>query len=373
MINKFENPIHVTESSMPPINEFKAEIEKIWESKWLTNMGQYHEKFKEYLKKYLKITNVELFTNGHLALDTAIKAMELKGEVITTPFTFVSTTHAIVSNRLKPVFCDIGEDFNIDVSKIEELITERTSAIIPVHVYGNPCDTEKISKIADKHDLKVIYDAAHAFGVEVNGKGIGRFGDISMFSCHATKVFNTIEGGILSVKDSNLLRKLYLLKNFGISGPETVDLIGSNAKMNEFQAVMGVLNLKYIDKELSKRKALFYKYKELLDPVDGIKILNKKKDIKYNFSYMPVVIDEENFGKSRDRLHSILEEYNVYSRKYFYPLTTDYECYNKTYNSDDTPNAKKVASSVLTLPLYASLNISDVVKICEIIKETQIS
>ena len=370
MIDKFKQPILVAKSSMPPIEEYKKEMGKLWESTWLTNNGDYHEKFKYEVKKYLKVQNTELFTNGHLALDIAIKSLELSGEVITTPFTFASTAHAIVMNGLKPVFCDINEkDFTIDTEKIEELITDNTSAIIPVHVYGNPCNIKKIQEIADKYNLKVIYDAAHVFGVEINGTGIGKFGDISMFSLHATKVFNSIEGGILSFNNEKLLKTLSLLKNFGISGYESVELIGMNAKMNEFQALMGHLNLKYIDENIEKRKILVKKYRELLGEIEGIRYLEDIDRVKHNYSYFPIILNENKFGKTRDKLFENLKEYNVFARKYFYPLINDYECYRNDFDSSETPIAKRIAHRVLVLPLYSELGVANVEKICKIIEE----
>ena len=254
---KFEQPIMVTKSFLPPIDEYKKEIEKIWETNWITNQGPLHNKFNLQINNYLKVKNSTLFVNGHLALDTAIKSLELGGEVITTPFTFASTAHAIKMNGLKPVFCDINmKNYTLDVDKIESLVNEKTSAIVPVHVFGNPCDIEKIDNIANKYRLKVIYDAAHTFGVEVGGVGIGNFGDVSMFSFHATKVFNSIEGGVLTYSNEEYSKKFDLYKNFGISGPETVEVVGLNAKMNEFQAAMGIVNLRYVDEEISNRKKI---------------------------------------------------------------------------------------------------------------------
>ena len=261
--------INVTRSSMPPFEEYTEEIKDIWQSHWLTNMGVKHQKLQAELKEYLGVENIELLTNGHMALELSLQALNLQGEVITTPFTFASTTHAIVRNGLKPVFCDINPvDFTIDVNKIEALITDKTCAIMPVHVYGNICDVETIEKIAQKYELKVIYDAAHAFGVKYKGKGAGCFGDVSCFSFHATKVFNTIEGGAACFKDKDFGLDLYRLKNFGIRGPEKVDAVGANAKMNEFCAAMGLCNLKHIDEEIAKRKVVVDRYREILGDVE---------------------------------------------------------------------------------------------------------
>ena len=368
-MEKFIKPIMITKSFLPPIDEYKKEIDKIWETNWLTNMGPIHNEFEKKMKKYLKIGNLSLFTNGHLALETAIKGLKLKGEVITTPFTFASTTHAIVNCGLKPVFCDIEPDtFNIDVNKIEALITNKTCAILPVHVFGNPCDISGIEEIAKKHNLKLIYDAAHCFGVELNGIGIGNYGDISMFSLHATKVFHSIEGGILSFKDIEFEKRVRLLRNFGISGPESVEEVGTNAKMNEFQAAMGVVNLRYIDDEISKRKKIAYLYREKLENVKGIRILRDLQGVKHNYSYFPIIIDGKKLGISRDELFERLKEFNIFSRKYFYPLTTEYDCYKGKFNSD-VPIAKYISERVLTLPIYGSLEHEAVEKICEIISD----
>lgn len=360
--------IQVTQSSMPYFEEYLDEIKDLWESKWLTNMGSKHKTLETQLLDYLKVPNITLFTNGHLALECAIAAFGLKGEVITTPFTFASTTHAIVRNGLKPVFCDIKlDDYTIDVDKIESLITEKTSAIIPVHVYGNICDVDAIDIIAKKHNLKVIYDAAHTFGVEVKGKGIGNFGDASMFSFHATKVFNTIEGGAVTYNEPPVKKVLNDLKNFGITGPESVEYVGGNAKMNEFQAAMGICNLRHVDYEIAKRKVVVEKYIENLENIEGIKLCKLPDGVKSNYAYFPVVFD--GFKKVRDEVFEELKAYNVNARKYFYPLTNSFDCYQGDYKPEETPVAKHIAERVLALPLYADLDIDDVVRICEIIKK----
>lgn len=370
-MNKKKDSIMIAKPFLPPIEEYKKEIEKIWETNWLTNMGPIHEKFRNNLKKYLKSENISLFVNGHQALEIALKSLDLKkgGEVITTPFTFASTTHAIVNSGLEPVFCDIElETYNINSDEIEKLITGKTVAIVPVHVFGNPCDIKKIERIAKKYNLKVIFDSAHAFGVEVNGAGIGTFGDVSMFSLHATKVFHSIEGGILSFKDDKLERKIRLIKNFGINGPESVEEIGTNAKMNEFQAAMGVVNLKYVDNEIEKRKKITYLYREKLKDIKGIKVLKDLKGVKHNYSYFPIIIDEKEFGLTRDELFEKLKEFNIFSRKYFYPLITEYDCYKDKYNAK-LPIAKYISKRVLTLPIYGSLEYESVEKICKVIKD----
>ena len=362
--------ILVTESSLPKFEEYVEEIQSIFESKWLTNMGEKHKILENKLKEYLDIKNISLFTNGHLALMVAIQAMNFPegGEVITTPYSFSSTTHAIVQNGLKPVFCDIDEkNYTIDVNKIEDLITEKTVAILPVHVYGHVCDVEKIDKIAKKHNLKVIYDAAHVFGVKYKGKSIAEYGDVSMFSFHATKVFNTIEGGALVYNDENLKSYIDKLKNFGINGPENVEYIGINAKMNEFCAAMGICNLRHIDEELNKRSLVYNRYIERLNKVPGITISNEQKNVKPNFAYFPVIFDKEIFGKNRDEVMEELKSENIFSRKYFYPLINDYECYKNEYDSKLTPIAKRISDNVLTIPMYADLSLEDVDRICDII------
>lgn len=362
-----EEKVLVTQSSMPMLEEYVEEIKSIFETKHLTNMGPKHNELQHKLEEYLKVKNINLFTNGHMALYSAIKALKLEGEVITTPFTFVSTTHAITQNGLTPVFCDIDEDtYTMDVTKIESLITDRTCAIIPVHVYGNVCNVEEIEKIAQKYNLKVIYDAAHAFGVKYKDIGIGNYGDISMFSFHATKVFNTIEGGAVAYKEDNLSEKLNALKNFGITGPETIDEIGMNAKMNEFQAAMGICNLHHINEEITKRKKVVEEYRKRLLNVKGIKLSKIQEDVQSNYAYFPVVFEKE-FGNTRDEIMEKLAKHNIFTRKYFYPLTTDFKCYRNIYNSKETPVAKYISDRVLTLPLFADLSIEKVNEICDII------
>lgn len=362
----YDKPILVTRSSLPPIDEYILEIQSIWESAWLTNMGSKHEKLEAELIQYLQAANVTLFTNGHLALECAIAAFGLTGEVITTPFTFVSTTHAIMRNGLTPVFCDIDPNtYNIDVNKLEDLITDKTSAIVPVHVYGNICDIDEIETIAKRYNLKVIYDAAHAFGVTINGKGIATFGDASMFSFHATKVFNTIEGGAVTFKNDDLKIILNHLKNFGITGTETVEYIGGNAKMNEFQAAMGICNLRHVDREIEKRKAVVERYRERLGGIDGIKLVQPQMGVKSNYAYFPVIFD--GYKLKRDEVFEALKNENVIARKYFYPLINSFECYKDRFTCEETPVAKYIADRVLTLPLYADLALEDVDRICEIL------
>ena len=362
--------INVTRSSMPEFEEYCEEIKELWDSHWLTNMGVKHKQLQAELEKYLDTPHVALYTNGHLALENVIAAFDFpKGsEVITTPFTFASTTHAIVRNGLVPIFCDVNDvDYTIDVTKIEALITEKTCAILPVHVYGNICNVEEINKIADKYNLKVIYDAAHAFGVKFEGENVANFGDASMFSFHATKVFNTIEGGAVTFADDSFVQLLNDLKNFGIRNAEEVAFVGGNAKMNEFQAAMGICNLRHIDEEIAKRKAVVEHYRKRLSGISGIKLCEEQVNVVSNYAYFPVVFD--GFKQTRDEVFAKLESQGIVARKYFYPLTNQYECYKDlaTAGAEKTPVAKYIADRVLTLPLYADLQIEDVDKICDII------
>lgn len=367
------NNILVTKSSLPPFEEYMDEIRDIWDSHWLTNMGEKHQKLQLELQKYMGVEAVDLLTNGHMALELSIQALGLKGEIITTPYTFASTTHAIVRNGCTPVFCDISpDDFTIDVSKIEDLITDKTSAILPVHVYGNICNVEEIDRIAKKYGLKVIYDAAHTFGETYNGKGIGSFGDVSCFSFHATKVFNTIEGGAVCYHDSDFGKELYRLKNFGIKNEEVVDGVGANAKMNEFCAAMGICNLRHLDEEIEKRKLLVERYRERLSNIGGIKISPVQEGVKSNYSYFPIVVDEKEFGSTRNQIKDKLAEAGIGARKYFYPLTSSFDCYHNMFDANKTPVALHTSLRVLTLPLYADLDIVVVDNICDIIKSRKI-
>lgn len=363
-----EKKILVTRSSMPPFEEYAEAIRPLWDSAWLTNFGKGHEELRAQLKQYMGVPDVSLFVNGHMALELCIQAMGLTGEVITTPFTFVSTTHAIVRNGLTPVFCDINPgDYTIDAGQIESLITEKTTAIVPVHVYGNICNMEKIDAIAKKHHLKVLYDAAHAFGVKVNDIGIGNYGDASMFSFHATKVFNTIEGGAVTTKDAGLIGELHKLKDFGIKDEEVIDGVGANAKMNEFQAIMGLCNLKHVDGEIEKRKAVVQRYRENLEGILGIRISPNQPCVQSNYAYFPIVIEESLFGNTRQEVFERLKAHNIFARKYFYPLTSSLECFGGRFDESKTPIAKWTAERVLTLPMAASLELDDADRICSII------
>ncbi len=365
------NKILVTRSSMPSFEEYCEEIKKLWDSHWLTNMGVEHKELQKELEEYLDCSNVVLYTNGHLALENVIAAMQFPegGEIITTPFTFASTTHAIVRNGLVPVFCDINPDnYTIDVDKIEELITDKTVAIVPVHVYGNICNVEKIDEIAKKHGLKVIYDAAHAFAVKYKGVSSANFGDASMFSFHATKVFNTIEGGAVCFKDDKLVSTMNDMKNFGIRGPERVVFVGGNAKMNEFQAAMGICNLRHLNDEIKKRSKVAERYRSQLKDIEGIKICKEQENVSSNYAYFPVVFD--GYKYSRNVVFERLAEEGIGARKYFYPITNSFECYSDypTAGVDKTPVAAYIAERVLTLPMYADLSLDDVDRICNIIK-----
>ena len=362
--------ILVTRSSMPDFEEYCEEIKGFWDSHWLTNMGEKHMELQKALEERFGVSHVTLYTNGHLALENIIAAMNLPqhGEVITSPFTFASTTHAIVRNGLNPVFCDINDtDYTINTDLIERLITDNTCAILPVHVYGNLCDVEKIQKIADKYDLKVIYDAAHAFGVTYKGVSAACFGNASMFSFHATKVFNTIEGGALCYSDDSLVQKLDDMKNFGIHGPEDVAYIGGNAKMNEFQAAMGICNLRHIDDEIEKRRKVTEHYRSRLENVSGIILCKPQKDVKPNYGYFPVVFDEKLFGATRNEVFKALADNGINARKYFYPISNTFECFHGKYDVSETPVALHISKRVLTLPLYADLSESIADKICDII------
>lgn len=368
MENKKSGIINVTRSSTPDFEEYCDEIRDIWDTHWLTNMGEKHQRLQRQLEEYLGVRHVTLLTNGHLALENVLEGLGLHGEIITTPYTFASTTHAIVRTGNTPVFCDINDvDYTIDVSKIESLITDRTVAIMPVHVYGNLCNTEAIEKIAKKYSLRVIYDAAHAFGVTKNGVSAACFGDVSMFSFHATKVFNTIEGGALCYNDDSLEQIFCDLKNFGIHGPESVPYVGGNAKMNEFCAAMGLCNLRHLDREIEKRRTVSEHYNARLSGINGIKLNTPQSGVKSNYGYYPVVFD--GYKYTRDEIFDRLGKEGVVARKYFYPLTNSFECYRGKpgFDPDATPAAKHTAEHVLTLPLYAGLSSDDVDRICDII------
>jgi len=371
-----EKKIYVTKPYLPELETFEKYLERIWANGILTNKGPLYLEFLKKLSELFKNDNINLFCNGHNALECALKSLDMKpnGEIITTPFTFVSTTHAIVNSGFKPVFCDIKEDnLTIDEDKIEDLITENTVAILPVHVYGFPCNTKKIEEIAKKHNLKVIYDAAHAFGVEVGGESILNEGDISMVSFHATKLFHTIEGGMTLSKSPEIAKKQEMLQNFGISGYESVSLIGGNSKMNEFCAAMGLSAIDEIDKIIEKRKYVAEKYTDLLSDVEGIRLFpEQQEDVKSNYAYYPIVIDENEYGKTRDNLYLELMDNNIFARKYFYPLTSDMDCYKEPYPEFATcnlPVARYTADRVLTLPMYYDIKDEDIERVCKVLRK----
>jgi dTDP-4-amino-4,6-dideoxygalactose transaminase len=371
MMEPLEKPIFVTKPFMPRLEEFCEGLSEIWENRWLTNNGPVLKRFTRELSNYFQVEKVCLFNNGTLALQIALQGMEISGDVITTPFTFVATTHALYWNKLRPVFADIeSKYYTLDPEKVEEAITPWTTAILAVHVYGHPCNLNALAEIARKHNLKLIYDAAHAFGVRVGKKSIAHFGDMSMFSFHATKLYHSIEGGMLIFKDAGLTKKLDYLKNFGFENEVEVIMPGTNAKMNEFQALMGELVLLHIDEIISKRKKLYERYRELIQDVPGIKLVPPlPKDVEYNYAFMPIEVDKNEYGLSRDALYEKLKEYNVFTRRYFYPIISDYPCYRRISTNDSLSMARAVASRILTLPLYFDLEVDDVERICELIYE----
>ncbi len=365
-----EKLIAVTKSSMPPFEEYVDEIRKLFESRWLSNRGIIHKEFEKLLSERMGVDYPFLFANGHVALEVAIDALKLPkgGEVITTPYTHCSTTHSLVRNGLVPVFCDVNNvDYTIDVNQIEKYITDKTVAICAVHVYGNLCDVDAIDEIAKKHNLKVIYDAAHAFGVKRNGVDVATFGDIAMFSCHATKVFHTIEGGITIFKDKEVYDKINCLVNFGFDGPEDVVYVSTNARMNEFEAAMGICNLRHFEEEVAKRKVAYDKYLEKLSGVKGIKFIESQPGVTPNYAYLPVFFD--GYKYTRNEVQQRLAAHNIFARKYFYPIVPDLTCYKEAYKGVEMPVSKHASEVVLTLPMFADLTVEDVERICSIILE----
>lgn len=363
-------PIYVTKPSLPSLDEFNEYLKQIWESGILTNNGQFHKKLEEELCKYLGVKYISLFSNGTLALITALQALRITGEVITTPFSFVATTHSLWWNKITPVFVDIEADYlNLDPAKIEAAITERTTAIMPVHVYGNPCKVDEIQKIADKHGLKIIYDAAHAFGVKKSGESILNYGDLSVLSFHATKVFSTVEGGAIISHNEQMKHHIDNLKNFGFRGETIVEEPGINAKLNEIQSVYGLLQLKSIDYYISQRKIISEQYRKLLKGVPGVRFLNDMEDVLHSYSYFPIFIDETIYGISRDELYKKLKENEVFARRYFYPLISNLESYRDLFSAtkENLVVANKISDQVLCLPLYVELEEEFVEKICHVI------
>jgi len=365
-------PILVTQPFLPPLDEFQEYLKKIWESKWLTNNGQFHKELEKELCNYLGVKYISLFSNGTLALITALQALKITGEVITTPYSFVATTHSLWWNGIKPVFVDIEpKTLNLDPDKIEAAITPKTTAIMPVHVYGNPCNVQRIKEIADTYGLKVIYDAAHTFGVTMNNNSVLNFGDLSVMSFHATKVYNTFEGGAIVCHDEATKKRIDNLKNFGFVNETTVVTPGINAKMNEVQAAMGLLQLKYIDENILSRKQIAETYRENLKGIEGLTYLEDILNVKHCYSYFPVFVDKEKYGKTRDELYEELKKNNIFGRRYFYPLISQFPIY-KGLDSAKTGKlfvAEKITEQVICLPIYYNLSKEMVYQICEFIKK----
>lgn len=361
--------IFVTKAYLPAMEEYVKQLGRVWNNHILTNMGELHDEFEHQLAEYLRVPYCVTSNNGHMALEILLQALKLQGEVITTPFTFISTTHAIVRSGLIPVFADIKrEDYTIDPDSVEQLITPKTCAIVPVHVYGNPCAVERLQEIAERYKLKVIYDAAHAFGVRYKGKEIGSYGHASMFSFHATKPFNSIEGGAVVSQDKTVCDEVRFLRNFGICEEEEEEaVIGTNAKLSEFHAAMGLCNLKHMEEITKGRRRVVERYCERLKTVKGLTFFMPNEDVESNYAYFPVVIEKDVFGESRDELCARLQAEDIFARKYFYPLTKDYSCYKSRFSQCKTPMAEYISKSILTLPLYADLRLNDVDRICDII------
>ncbi len=370
-VYRFNEPIYVSRPLLPDLSLFANKLNHVWGSQWLTNKGPQHRLLEGELTDYLKVPYLSLFNNGTIALIVACQSLRLSGEVITTPFTFPATPHVLSWNNIRPIFCDIDpRTMNIDAERIESMITPQTTAILAVHVFGTPCEVVKIQEIADRYGLRIIYDAAHAFGVEIDGTGIGNFGDISMFSFHATKLFHTAEGGALSFAGKNLKERVDLLKNFGIKNEDEVVMPGINGKLNELQALMGLSVLELIEQEQAKRKTLQEVYKYCLEDVEGLSFLEDLPGIKNSYQYFILRIDKKKFGISRDEVYRRFKDYNIFTRKYFYPLCSDYTCYKHLPSSaaDNLPVARKVVKEVLSLPFYGGLSCDDVENICSILK-----
>ncbi len=367
-----EKTVTVTSPLLPPLEEFIPYLKDIWDRKWLTNNGYYHKELEAALCKYLKVPYISLFTNGTLPLMCALQALRITGEVITTPYSFVATTHSLWWNGIKPVFVDIDDKTgNIDPDKIEAAITPKTTAIMPVHVYGKPCDTKRIQEIADKYGLKVIYDAAHAFGVEVNGESILNAGDMSTLSFHATKVYNTVEGGALICHDEKTKQRIDYLKNFGFAGETTVVAPGINGKMDEVRSAYGLLNLKYVDSAIEARHQVAIKYREGLKEIPGISYMEDMPGVRHNYSYFPVFVDAEKYGMTRDELYFKMKEQNILGRRYFYPLISEFSTYRglESAKPELLPNAHKMADSVICLPMHHAISESTINQIVQLINK----
>jgi len=364
-------PVYVTRPALPPLDEFSEYLKKIWDTRILTNNGPFHQQFEKELADYLGVKYISVFANGTLALVTALQALRITGEVVTTPFSFVATTHSLWWNNIKPVFVDIEPDyFNLDPEKIEAAITPQTTAILPVHVYGNPCRVDEIQRIADTYGLKVIYDAAHAFGVKINGNSILNYGDLSVLSFHATKTFNTIEGGAIVCHDEKTKKRIDFLKNFGFAGEITVIAPGINAKMNELQAAFGLIQLKHIDEYIFRRKKIAELYRKELSGVKGIRVLYDIEGVDHSYTYFPILVDEKFYSESRDTLYERLKKNNIYGRRYFYPLISQFPSYRglSSARPDNLPFATSVAEQVICLPIYPDLGKSNCQRIISIIK-----
>lgn len=366
-----DKKIYVTQPSIPDLEEFIPYMQQIWDNKWLTNNGPFHQEYEAELAKYLGVKHLSVFSNGTLALITALQALRITGEVITTPYSFVATTHSLWWNNIKPVFVDIEDRFyNLDPKRIEAAITPQTTAIMPVHVYGNPCHVEEIQRIADTYGLRVIYDAAHAFGVKKNGESILNWGDLSILSFHATKVYNSFEGGAIICQDEKTKRRIDLLKNFGIADEVTVIEPGINAKMNEVQAAFGILQLKHVDYYIAERKKRADLYAKLLKDIGGIHYITQEEGIEYNYAYFPILINTDKFGMSRDAVYFELQKHDIMGRRYFYPLITDFPIYRgmPSATAENLPVATQTAKEVLCLPMYPHLPLEDVERICNLLK-----
>lgn len=370
MIKPLKDPVYVTQPALPPLEEFTEYLRQIWDTKILTNNGPFHQQFEKELADYLGVKYISVFANGTLALVTALQALRITGEVITTPFSFVATTHSLWWNNIRPVFVDIEpEFFTLDPEKIEAAITPQTTAIMPVHVYGNPCKMDAIQKIADTYGLKVIYDAAHAFGVTINGNSVLNYGDLSVLSFHATKTFNTIEGGAIICHDEKTKRRIDFLKNFGFADEVTVVEPGINAKMNELQAAYGLVQLKHVDEYITKRKAVAEMYRNELNGIKGIRVLNDIEGIRHSYTYFPVLIDEKEYGLSRDEVYERLKRHNIYGRRYFYPLISQFPTYRglPSAKPENLPVAIHTAGQVICMPIFPAIKKDIVEIICNIL------